>query len=253
MGKISPIKERILTFLAQKGITKAQFYKETGLSDANFKGIGLKSELGGDKIVKILSIYPDISADWLLMGLGEMLKTKGYMETITSGEVLNPDGKDKHFYPDGKENQQKKTARMLQKADAPGEGIPLIPLEAAAGFPIIDGAGIALEDCDRYIVPDFQSRGAQFLIRVSGNSMYPRYASGDILACRKIEEIRFIQWGKVYVIDSSQGQLVKMVFEDKAPEYVLCVSENSKDFPPFRLPKDDIRSLSTVIGCIKLE
>lgn len=83
--------------------------------------------------------------------------------------------------------------------------------------------------------------------------MYPRFSSGDILACRKIEEIRFIQWGKVYVIDSSQGQLVKMLFQDERADCLLCVSENAKEFPPFSIPRNDIRSLSTVIGCIRLE
>lgn len=47
-----------------------------GFSDANFKGIGLKSELGGEKIAKILTSYPELSAEWLLLGEGDMLKTK---------------------------------------------------------------------------------------------------------------------------------------------------------------------------------
>ena len=76
MDKISSQKERILTFLTQRGIKKAQFYKEMGFSEANFKGVGLKSELGGEKLAKILTYYPELSAEWLITGVGEMLKTK---------------------------------------------------------------------------------------------------------------------------------------------------------------------------------
>lgn len=63
-----------------------------------------------------------------------------------------------------------------------------------------------------------------------------------------------IQWGKVYVVDSSQGSLVKRLFEDKEnQENLICVSDNKENYPPFSIPKSDIRSLSIVIGVIRLE
>lgn len=74
MDKISPIKENILYYIDNQNIKKEDFYKKTGISASNFKGPGLKSEIGGDKIVKILSIYDNISSEWLLTGQGEMLK-----------------------------------------------------------------------------------------------------------------------------------------------------------------------------------
>lgn len=96
-------------------------------------------------------------------------------------------------------------------------------------------------------------RGVEFLIRVSGSSMYPKYANGDILACKKIHEILFIQWGKVHVIESvSQGALVKRIFEHDA-DTIRCVSDNKDNYPAFLMPKSDIRSLSIVLGVIRLE
>ncbi len=75
MDKISPIKERILQFIENQKITKADFCAKTGISYANLKGRSLFSEIGGDKIAEILSIYPEISSDWLVLGRGKMLKT----------------------------------------------------------------------------------------------------------------------------------------------------------------------------------
>lgn len=62
-----------------------------------------------------------------------------------------------------------------------GKGIPLIPIEAMAGA--LTGEQSVLEyECERYVVPMF--KGADFLIPVKGSSMYPKYSSGDIVACQ---------------------------------------------------------------------
>ena len=162
---------------------------------------------------KISASFPQLNMDWILSGDGEMMK----------------------------EDYRKK------------DSLPLVPLDAVAGFNGIDEAGVRLADCPQYSIPDFREAKADFLIKVNGSSMYPNYVAGDILACRKIEEATFIQWGKVYVIDSQQGAMVKRLFEIEGDgECLLCKSDNA-NYPPFKLPKAEIRSLSIVIGVIRLE
>ena len=75
MEKISPIKQRILQFIDYKGITKLLFCEKVGISYSNLKGKSLSSELGGDALCEILSIYSEISPDWLIVGKGEMLRS----------------------------------------------------------------------------------------------------------------------------------------------------------------------------------
>lgn len=134
------------------------------------------------------------------------------------------------------------------------KGIPLIPIEAVAGLPTIDNIGVSFADCKRYVIPEFEGKGVDYMIRVSGSSMYPKYSNGDILACKYIENVLFLQWGKIYVIDSSQGALVKRVFQDETnPDNLILVSDNKENYPPFTFPKSDIRSLSIVVGVIRLE
>lgn len=61
----------MLQYLEKKGISKYKFYKETGLSN----GFLDKGEnIGSDKCEIILSHYPDIRAEWLITGRGEMVK-----------------------------------------------------------------------------------------------------------------------------------------------------------------------------------
>ena len=64
----------------------------------------------------------------------------------------------------------------------------------------------------------------------------------------------FFQWGKIYVIDTSQGVLVKRIMRIEGDdEHVLLVSENKDKYEPFKFPTSDIRSLAIVVGLIRAE
>ncbi|PTL33344.1 hypothetical protein C7120_01585 [Prevotella sp. oral taxon 376] len=235
--------ERLQCYMSHKDINDNQMTIAAGLSvgllgKAKSGGKGLSSS----SIEKILLAYDDINPDWLLTGRGPMLKTKGTPNASPTGDESLSSPKDTNKVL----NKQEKEARKSPK------GIPLIPLEAVAGFPAADSEGVYLEDCERYTIPEFEAKGANFLIRVSGDSMFPLYNNGDIIACRKISDILFFQWGSIYVLDTSQGALVKRVEEaEDDAESILCISENPR-FKPFHLPKSDIRSLSTIIGLVRL-
>ena len=69
------IKEKILVYLETTGRTKTDFYKSIGAASSNFKGSAKFSALSSDKLAEILTLYPDLSPDWLLNGVGEMLRT----------------------------------------------------------------------------------------------------------------------------------------------------------------------------------
>ncbi|EFV02970.1 helix-turn-helix transcriptional regulator [Segatella salivae] len=224
------ILERIKEYIDCKGITVAAFERSIGMSNASFgKSLKNRGAIGSDKIENILSVYTDLSSEWLLTGKGDMLKSDNE-KLIEAHKTFGGSAKSS--------NKQK--------------GIPLIPIDAVAGFPSDDNDGVYMEDCEHYSIPEFEAKGANFLIRVSGDSMHPLYENGDIIACRKISDILFFQWGGIYVLDTSQGALVKRVEEaEDDKESILCISENPR-FKPFRLPKSDIRSLSTIVGLVRL-
>ena len=171
-----------------------------------------------ENLSRIANLIELLNTGWLLTGEGEMLRT-----------ATDDSAADK------------------QKA------LPLIPFEALAGYLSTDNEGVRLEDCEQYVIPEFDRRGAEFIIRVSGSSMYPKYSNGDLLGCKKIENILCFQWGKIYVLDTSQGALVKRVYEHDNEDFVTLVSDNKDVYPPFAIPKSDIRSLSIVVGGVRLE
>ena len=151
MENISTIKDRILTFLESEGIKKADFYSTTGISDSNFKGKNLSSQLGGDAIVKVLTSYPNLSADWLLVGRGDMLK----QDSNSIQTKLEP------------EDTKGETA--IPVPDGCHEGIPLVPLSAMAGA-FTNETSVMEYECERYVIPAF--KGADFLIQIKGDSMH---------------------------------------------------------------------------------
>lgn len=182
---------------------------------------------------RVFSLCEHINIDWLLTGRGSMLKSE---TTPPMGDQNSP-----------KEEDDRPVAIHT---DNPKEGIPLIPINAMAGAMM--GEQTVMEyECERYVVPLF--KGAEFLIPVKGSSMYPKYSSGDIVACKRVPMTDlFFQWNKVYVLDTNQGALIKRIKKGSDAEHILIVSDN-KDYEPFELPIRCINNVAIVIGVIRLE
>ena len=214
------MKKRLIDFLTYLGIGQNKFEKKCGLS------IGFVNTLKGNATIKTLNkieaTYPELNLEWLKTGEGKMLRSSLH-----------------------KDEQNKEIAAI--QADY---GIPLIPLDAFAGFGTDNSVQIFDYECEKYVIPNF--RGAEFLIPVRGSSMYPKYASGDIVACKKLPLDTFFQWNKVYVLDTEQGVLIKRVKQANDDSFILLVSENEK-YEPFNIRRSDIHSLAIVIGVIRLE
>lgn len=111
---------------------------------------------------------------------------------------------------------------------------------------ILDGATLA--QCEQMpvitILPNYT-----FTMRATGESMQPYINNGDVVACLKIEEPTFLQWGRVHVLFTSQGVVIKKIFD--ADGGIRCVSFNP-DYPDFTIPKQEIYSYNLVVGLIRL-
>lgn len=75
------IKERLDLILKELSISGRKFEKACGLANGSYSSIG--DGVGADKLNKILINFPQISADWLLTGKGEMLKKNAEESQIT--------------------------------------------------------------------------------------------------------------------------------------------------------------------------
>lgn len=215
MKNSSTQKERILQFIEYKRISKNKFYIDTGISNGI---LDKKSGLSMETIEKFYSTFPEVNLEWLVTGEGSMLKSDN-LPAITS-------------------------------TNNPNEGIPLIPTEAMAG--VSRGEISILElDCERYVIPMFKD--ADFLIPVKGSSMYPKYNSGDVVACKRVpmQDI-FFQWNKVYVLDTNQGAIIKRVAKSEQEGSIKIISDNPS-YEPFDLQLSQIYSIAIVVGVVRQE
>lgn len=90
---------------------------------------------------------------------------------------------------------------------------------------------------------------ADFALPLAGDSMVPLYHPGCIILVKRWLE-RFIEYGKVYLIVTKQGnRMVKYLRPAEREDEVLCTSENSA-YEPFTIPREDILALYMVKGCI---
>lgn len=131
----------------------------------------------------------------------------------------------------------------------PNNSIPLIPFEAVAGpgDPVYEDEKIE----SYYSVSEFKD--CDFMIRVKGDSMSPHFVGGDLLACKKVVNAYFFQYGRCYVIlTRSQGAMVKRIQPSDKDGYIKCVSDNTR-YAPFDVPMEDIVSVALVNGSISLE
>ena len=74
MEKSDEIKMRILQFAKNQHLIMGDFYEKIQVHPSTFSGKGLQSSLSGTTIAEILKVYPELSADWLLLEKGEMLR-----------------------------------------------------------------------------------------------------------------------------------------------------------------------------------
>lgn len=207
--------ERIYQYIKVKSIKPTRFEKQVGLSNG-YLGTQLKreSDLGESVLNKIINNCLDINPEWLLTGVGDMLRS-------AASAVPAPAGK----------------------------GLPLIPMSAVAGKGTFSYSDLKIEDY--YYVADLKQ--ADFLIRVQGDSMYPKYNNGDIVACRIVKDMLFWQWHHIHVLDTaSQGILIKRVEKSSSADLITLVSENTV-YQPFDIPTTDILAVALVIGSICIE
>ena len=126
--------------------------------------------------------------------------------------------------------------------------LPRIPYDAAAGSLTDAVDGVTELQCERIpVISAFPKY--DFTIRVTGRSMEPMYFSGDEVACLRINEAQFLQWGRVHVLDTSQGVVIKRIYDNG--DSIRCASFNP-EYPDFNVPKADIRSYNLVVGALRL-
>lgn len=213
------VKERLIEFLSHEGIGQKRFAESIGMSSGYVNAI--RKSIQPDTIHKIAMQYPSLNTGWLLTGEGEMLRDNSTEEVKADGE----------------------------KSEDEISLVPLLPIAAQGGSLNDFVVSVKENDCERVVSP---IRGADFAMPVAGDSMAPEYPAGSQIFIKKINERAFIDWGKVYVLDTCNGSVIKRVFPADDSGKVKCVSINP-DYPPFEVAFEDIYGMYRVLLCMSIK
>ena len=232
------MKKRLLEIASYFAVSVRRFEEECGLKRGNISNMTEDSSIGSDKLSKIIDKYPSINLEWLITGNGDMLKSKTKQKDNISYKI----------------EDELKVIReeSIKYKRIPGketiETRPRIPYDAAAGSLSVALSGISVDQCEQ--VPVIRSLSKyDYSIYAKGESMVPEFQSGDELFCLSVSGTQFIQWGKIHVLDTAQGIIVKRIYdEDNA---IICHSEFNEKYREFRIPKEEVYGIGLVIGIIR--
>ena len=228
--KNTNIKERVLQFAKNQGISIETFLAKIGMTYGSFRGKAKFGSLNSNAIVEIYTIFPQINIDWLLTGKGEMLKN-------VIGTPIELD--------------RKALRRNM---------IPLFNDVATIGGKNALAADLsAVSHTVEYVDAGDWFPGATEAIRHYGDSMV-EYPSGSILALKKVEDIRLIIWGQNYCIETNEYRITKRLNRSQIKDFLVGYSTNTESYidgslihEPIEIPLDCVRAIYKVVGCVTKE
>lgn len=165
---------------------------------------------------KIADSFPQYSRDWIIYGLGEPLSPL---------------------------NNNEKDSKTKQ--------VPVIPFPAQGGRLNDFTMSVTKKDCNLMASP---VREADLAITIQGESMAPDYPNGSVVFIKKINDKSFIEWGKVYVLDTCNGVILKILTPSSSEDSVKCESINKDPiYASFDVSKQDIYGIYIVKACLSFK
>ena len=221
------IKDRIIFFLnyIEEPISRAE--KKCGFSCAYLRK--LKANPSYDKLETFLNEYPQLSRSWLLSGEGEMMSdaVEDIPITAEDSDISPPE---------------------VPTEEAPKDYIPLLPSVAHGGRLSDFSPSVSRHECEVVVSPVAH---ADFAMQVLGNSMEPEIPNGSRIFIKRIDEALFLEWGKVYVLDTPNGVIVKKVMPTDKEGIIECISHNTA-YPPFKVDMSRVFGVYRVLAIVTL-
>ena len=209
--------DKIKSFYNFKSIS--EFARHLGVNSQNVRNWYARNNYNANLLIERCK---EINPEFIITGKGEMLKSSTAASMGSS---------------------------MLRQAEPGPYTVPLIPISAQGGSFNDFVVSVKDSDCEKVISP---VRQVDFALTVTGDSMAPEFPSGSQVLVRKVDEKAFIEWGRVYVLDTCNGTVIKKLNPGRDESEVLCASINP-DYQPFYVKLTDVYGLYRVMMCMTLK
>lgn len=187
---------------------QSEMARRLGLSQPTINAWLKRNSIDYDKIA---SAFPELSAEWLLRGQGDMLKDQ-LLATVTYDSNV---------------------------------GTPYYDVDFMGGFCETLNNQTSLPTCG-IIAPGFEK--ATVWCNVTGHSMEPKINHGDIIALRECT-INDIQYGEIYAVVLDTIRTIKILRRGSSPDVLRYVPINS-EYDEQEFPVSRIIRVFEVIGSL---
>lgn len=205
-------KNRLSQYLTTKRLSINKFSEICGINKSVVSRI---SETTARATLRKIEESTDLNIDWLLTGDGEMLR-----------------------------------AETKERTDDNKQYVPLIPASAFAGG--VEGFApdsIILDKCEMVVTP---IPGAQYAITITGDSMEPRFPNGARAYIKRINEVAFMPWGHVVILDTENGAFIKEIYPDTDDDGFVWAKSINPKYPPLHIPKSSIYRVFRVLATAQI-
>ena len=226
------VSDRLSKYIDYKQISFYAFENTLEVSRGSIsKAVKESKSIGSNVLENILSKFPDMNAEWLMTGKGQMIR--GFDEEV----VVEPD------------------AKFLLRTDRPKElqRIPLYDIQAAAS--IVNTFNGQQNISDYITIPNLpKCDGA---MPITGDSMYPILRSGDIVFFKVVTDIKeSIYWGEMYIVylkdnDDDMTTVKYVQRSDKGDNYIKLVAQNQHHAPKDVLLKK-VKAMALVKASLRI-
>lgn len=211
------VKERLKHYLKYSKIKGGDFCDSIGVSSGFISA--MRESIQPDKLKSIAINYPDLSIEWLLIGIGDMLKI--------NKEELKPSINHKFI------------------------GSPYYNVDFIGGFDVV--LNNQTINPDYYI--DFSPYNEKGVVwcNITGKSMEPEINSGDIIAMKELTtNIEYLPFGEIYGFVTNEYRTVKKLGRSDKDGYIRLIPTNkSEEFAPQDIPAEMVIKVFSVLGSVK--
>lgn len=245
---MSSVSHRIHAIIHRKGMSIRAFEARAGITQGVLSNaIKRNTDISSTNLCKIIDTYEEFDAHWLLTGEGDMMRDP----ESTTDEPQTPKPTPSTSESESpKEIELPRTDEFEYVNNDNGGKVPLVHELSFATLDPDDPKSVQADE--HYYIKEF--RNADFMMRVAGDNMYPKYKPGDLIACRHHCYTNFYQWGKVYaLLTCHQGILIGRVFEHHQNKIFVTLKSENPSYPEWEIPIDEIARAAVIIGSISLD
>jgi repressor LexA len=231
VAKPKTITDRILQFVAFKGLSDREFCKKADLSSTYLTALKNGTTPGIDHVQKILSAFPELSDVWIYTEQGSMLK--GYADLGTNKPSILTE-----------------TRPKLNPPDKTVISIPIVDIKAAAGDGYLNVEDLTPEDFIHVPSRFLKYKGAPHIcVRANGPSMNPTVQDGSWLPLSLLDKSQWADMpdNQCYVItDKEEKTYFKRIKNRAVSRGQITLSSDNPDklsHPNFDKLIDEIHNI----------